>query len=65
MAHKMRNAHFITKTNKSYCDYVLLNDLDRAKGLDVGTLYAHHSIVPSMVRSIAEATRAQTLCHQT
>ena len=57
---KMRNAHFVAKTNKSYRDYTLLNELDKAKGLDVSDLYAHHSYAPKMVQSIADATRRDT-----
>lgn len=52
-----RNAHFIAKEARPYRDYVVISQLDKAKGLDVGETYLNDESASNFVQAIAETVR--------
>ncbi|XP_053405013.1 E3 SUMO-protein ligase KIAA1586-like [Mercenaria mercenaria] len=54
----MRTAHFIAKHHKSFLDYKHICELDKMKGLDVGTSYTTDKGGATLLQSISSVTRA-------
>ena len=50
---KFRNVHALAKANRPLKDFVWLNELDRAKGLDIGVAYNNQIAAPVFLKSIA------------
>lgn len=57
---KVRNAHFITKSNGSFAQYEALNMLDTAKGLPTSSTYSKQEYAPTFIHYIAEECRKET-----
>jgi hypothetical protein len=56
---KMRTAHFIAKHHKSFLDYKHICQLDKMKGLDVGTSYTTDKGAATLLQSISSVTRTE------
>ena len=54
---RFRNAHFVAKFHKSFKDYKLLCQLDKAKGLNIGNAYDNDKAAAVFVQSIANVSR--------
>ena len=54
---KFRNAHAICMKGRPYTDYLMLCDLDQAKGSDIGTQYRTDKAAPEFASFIAESER--------
>ena len=57
---KFRNAHFIAKHAKSFCDYTKLCELDEVKGLDVGHTYRTDKYSAVFIQFIAASVNEET-----
>ncbi|XP_060551246.1 E3 SUMO-protein ligase KIAA1586-like [Ruditapes philippinarum] len=55
----MRTAHFIAKHHKSFLDYKHICQLDKMKGLDVGTSYTTDKGAATLLQSISSVTRTE------
>ncbi len=54
---KFRNIHAVVKHNRPLTDFVWLNELDKAKGLDVGISYNNEKAGPKFLKNIADMER--------
>ena len=61
LEYKFRNVHALVAKNRPMSDYVWLNQLDRAKGLDVGETYDNAKAGAIMLGSIAHTERQKLL----
>lgn len=58
---RFRNAHAVSKLDKSFKDYVWLCKLDKAKGLDIGTIYDNDKAGRVFTKYIAQAETTKTV----
>lgn len=56
---KMRTAHFVAKHHKSFLDYKNICQLDKMKGLDVGTSYTTDKGGALLMTSVASVSRGE------
>ena len=57
LSHLFRNAHALAKKARPYTEYVYLNQLDKAKGLEIGNQYLNRIQCKEFVAAIADVER--------